>query len=145
LPFDELLKETIMKRINAVLWTVQALLAALFLFAGSTKLIMPIEALTAQSHLPGLFLRFIGLAEFAGALGLILPGIFRIQPRLTPLAASGLVIIMIGATVTTAAQGLVVMAAIPFVTGVLAALVAYGRTRLAPHGTRGSGAAHRLA
>ena len=126
-----------MKRINAVLWTVQGLLAALFLFAGVMKLITPIEALEAQSDMPGLFLRVIGLAEFAGALGLILPGISRIQPQLTQLAASGLVIIMFGATVLVAAQGPVVMAAFPFVTGLLAALVAYGRSRLVPHGARG--------
>ena len=130
-----------MKKTNATLWTIQILLAALFLFAGGMKLIAPIEQLTAQSTLPGAFLRFIGLAEFLGALGLILPGLTRIQPRLTPLAASGLVIIMIGATVTTAAEGMVVMAPIPFVTGALVALVAYGRTRLAPHGTRGVRAA----
>jgi uncharacterized membrane protein YphA (DoxX/SURF4 family) len=56
------------------LWTLQALLAALFLFAGGMKLVSPIAALTQQVALPGPFLRFIGLAEVLGALGLILPG-----------------------------------------------------------------------
>src|SRR5436305_5188328 len=92
---------------TTALWTVQGLLALLFLFAGSMKLIVPIELLTAQMPvpLPGLFLQFIGTAEVAGAIGLLLPGLLRIRPMLTPLAACGLVIIMIGATVVTLASG----------------------------------------
>src|SRR5919198_5922257 len=81
-----------------VLWTIQGLLALLFLFTGGMKLMLPIEVLTAQLPLPGWFVRFIGVAELLGALGLILPGLLRIRPGLTPLAAAGLVIIMIGAT-----------------------------------------------
>jgi uncharacterized membrane protein YphA (DoxX/SURF4 family) len=104
---------------NYALWIVQALLAALFLFSGGMKLIMPLEMLTAQMPLPGLFVRFIGVAEVLGAIGLILPWLLRIRPGLTPLAAAGLVIIMIGATVLTLAGGDVALALIP--------LVAYGR------------------
>jgi uncharacterized membrane protein YphA (DoxX/SURF4 family) len=114
---------------NIALWTVQVLLALLFLFAGGMKLVMPIEALTKQTPLPGLFLRFIGVAEVLGGIGLILPWLLRIKPGLTPLAAAGLVIIMIGATVLTVAQMGVAPALIPFATGILAALVAYGRWR----------------
>ncbi|MGE5850191.1 MAG: DoxX family protein [Candidatus Methylomirabilota bacterium] len=115
-----------------VLWIVQGLLAALFLWAGGIKLILPLEQLTGPMPLPGLFLRFIGVAEVLGAAGLILPGLLRIRPGLTPLAAAGLVIIMIGATVLTLAGGDVVLALIPLVVGLLAAFVAYGRWRLAP-------------
>src|SRR5947209_15960176 len=118
-------------RIRA-LWIVQGLLALLFLFAGSMKLIVPIEMLTAQMPLPGLFLRFIGTAEVAGALGLILPGLLRIRPMLTPLAACGLVIIMIGATVVTLAVGGGVSALVPLMVGLLCAFVAYGRRSWAP-------------
>ena len=113
--------------LTIVLWIVQGFLALLFLFAGSMKLIMPIEMLTAQMPLPGLFLRFIGTAEMAGALGLILPGLLRIRPMLTPLAACGLVIIMIGATVVTLAVGEGVSALVPLVVGLLCTAVAYGR------------------
>jgi uncharacterized membrane protein YphA (DoxX/SURF4 family) len=109
------------------LWIVQALLALIFLFSGGTKLILPIEALTQQMPLPGLFVRFIGVAEVLGAIGLILPGLLRIRPGLTPLAAVGLVLIMIGATVLTLAGGEVVLALIPLVVGLLSAFVAYGR------------------
>lgn len=113
--------------VTATLWTVQVLLALIFLFAGSMKLILPIEMLTAQMPLPGLFVRFIGVAEVAGALGLILPGLTRIQRGLTPLAACGLVIIMIGATVVTLAEGSGASALVPLVVGSLATAVAYGR------------------
>ena len=117
---------------NIVLWTIQVLLALLFLFSGVTKLILPIEEMTKQIAMPGLFLRFIGVAEVLGALGLILPGLFRIKPSLTPLAAAGLTIIVIGATVITLMIGGGATAAIPLVTALLSAFVAYGRWRLAP-------------
>jgi uncharacterized membrane protein YphA (DoxX/SURF4 family) len=118
------------------LWIVQGLLALLFLFAGAMKFIMPIEEMTKQVPMPGAFLRFIGVAEILGALGLILPGLLRIRPGLTPLVAAGLVIIMIGATVVSLMTGTVVMALMPFVVLLLTAFVAYGRWKVVPH--RGS-------
>ncbi len=114
------------------LWIVQGLLAALFLFAGGMKFVLPIEEMTKQMPLPGLFLRFIGVCEGLGALGLILPGLLRIRPGLTPLAAGGLTIIMIGATVITLMVGDLTVAVMSAVVGVLAAFVAYGRWRLVP-------------
>jgi hypothetical protein len=122
------------------LWIVQGLLALLFLFTGGVKLVLPLEVLTEQSPLPGWFVRFIGVAEVLGAIGLILPGILGIRPGLTPLAACGLVIIMIGATVLTLAGGVpsggVAPVVIPLVVGLLSSVVAYGRWRLAPLGRR---------
>jgi hypothetical protein len=118
------------------LWIVQGLLALLFLFAGGMKLVLPLEQLTGPVPLPGLLVRFIGVAEVLGAIGLILPGLLRIRPGLTPLAAAGLVIIMIGATVITLVGGDLVAALISLAVGLLSAFVAYGRWRLAPH--RGS-------
>ena len=115
------------------LWIIQGLLALLFLFAGGMKLVLPLDALAGPISLPGLFVRFIGVAEVLGALGLILPGLLRLWPVLTPLAAVGLVIIMSGATVLTLASGNVVPALIPLVVGLLLAFVAYGRWRLMPH------------
>jgi len=117
---------------NYALWIVQGLLAAIFLFAGGMKLVLPVEEMTKQMPLPGLFLRFIGVAEVLGAIGLILPGLLRIRPGLAPLAAAGLVIIMIGATVLTLAGGDIALALIPLVVGLLSAFVAYGRWRLPP-------------
>ncbi len=111
------------------LWVLQGLLALLFLFAGGTKLILPVEEMTKQMPLPGAFMRFIGVAEVLGALGLVLPGLTRIQPALTPLAAAGLVIIMIGATVLSVASGGIAPALFPLIVGFLLAFVAYGRWR----------------
>ena len=118
---------------NIALWIIQVLLAALFVFAGATKLIMSIEEMTQQMPiaLPGWFLRFIGVAELLGGLGLVFPWLTRIQPKLTPLAAAGLVIIMIGATVLTLMTGEIAMALFPLVVGILCAFVAYGRGRAA--------------
>jgi len=123
--------------VNIALWIIQVVLALLFLFAGGTKLVLPMDTLTSmgspnQIHLPGLFIRFIGVCEVLGALGLILPGLLRIRRGLTPLAAAGLVIILIGATVLTFAGDGLAAALSPFVFGLLAAFVAYGRWRLAP-------------
>ena len=120
------------RKAGTLVWSVQGLLAALFLFAGGMKLILPLEALKGPVALPGLFLRFIGVCEVLGAIGLILPGLTRIRTGLTPLAAAGLVIIMIGAVVVTIAGGVVAPALVPAVVGLLAASVAYSRWRVVP-------------
>lgn len=112
---------------NTLLWTTQGLLALLFLFAGGSKLLLPLSALKGPIALPGWFLRFIGAAEVLGGLGLVLPGLFRVRQSLTPLAASGLVTIMIGATAMTAATMGVLPALFPCAVGALAFSVAYGR------------------
>ncbi|MGN6733587.1 MAG: DoxX family protein [Candidatus Binatia bacterium] len=117
---------------NIVLWIVQTLLALLFLFTGGMKLIMPIEEMTQQIPMPGLFLRFIGVCEVLGGLGLVLPWLLGIRPGLTPLAAAGLVIIMIGATATTILTGQIAISLLPFTVGILCLFVAYGRWRLTP-------------
>jgi uncharacterized membrane protein YphA (DoxX/SURF4 family) len=126
---------------NILLWIIQVLLALLFLFAGGTKLVLPVEVLNAmgspnQVHLPGLLLKLVGLFEVLGALGLILPGLFRVKTGLTPLAAAGLVIIMIGAVVLTIIGDGIGMAIVPLVVLFLVAFVAYGRWRLAPLASR---------
>lgn len=121
--------------LSIVLWVVQVLLALLFVFAGGMKLVLPLEKLAGPPGsvvLPGAFVRFIGVAELLGGLGLILPSLLRIKPGLTPLAAAGLVIIMIGAVGITLAGGMGLGALVPAVTGLLAGFVAYGRWRLAP-------------
>jgi hypothetical protein len=115
-------------RKNTLLWVVQGVLALLFLFAGGMKLVLPIEAMKGPIELPGLFLRFIGVAEVLGAIGLILPRLLGIRPGLTPLAAAGLVVIMMGATVITAMGGTVAPALVPLAVGALSGFVALGRS-----------------
>jgi hypothetical protein len=123
---------------NTVLWIIQVLLALLFLFAGGTKLVLPLDVLNSmgspnQILLPGLLIRFIGVCEVLGALGLILLGVIRIRPALTPVAAAGLTIIMIGAIVLTFIADGIGPAVVPLVVGILTTFIAYGRWRLAPH------------
>jgi hypothetical protein len=114
---------------NKSLWIAQALLAAIFLFAGGMKLAMSSADLAAAGPFPVWFLRFVGVCEILGAFGVILPTLFGVYPALTSVAAGGLVILMIGATVFGIVSGMAVMALIPAITGLLAAFVAYGRWR----------------
>ena len=115
---------------NIVLWIIQILLALLFLFAGITKL-LPI--FTMPPPPPGMwmppiwFLKFIGLCELLGALGLVLPGLFRRQQYLTVWAAIGLTIIMIGAVVVTVMTMGAAAAVTPLIVLLLCVFVAYGR------------------
>jgi DoxX-like family len=116
---------------NRTLWIIQGLLALLFLFAGGSKLFMPADALAKMAPMLSVsFLRFIGVCELLGGIGLILPWLLRIQPVLTPLAAAALVIIMIGATVISLMIAGVAMAITPLVVGLLLVFVAYERRRV---------------
>src|SRR5580692_4440393 len=120
------------RKLNVLLWVLQALLAMLFMFAGVMKFIIPVAEMTKQIPFPGWFLHFIGGAEILGAIGLILPGILRIRTGLTPLAAAALVVIMVGATVVNLMTGQKGGALTTVVVGLLLALVAYRRWRMAP-------------
>jgi len=117
---------------NTTLWIVQILLALLFLFTGGMKFVMSVEEMTKQMAMPGWFLHSIGVCEILGGLGLILPWLTGVRPGLTPLAAAGLAIIMIGATIVTVMTGAIGIAVLPLAVGILAAFVAYGRWRLTP-------------
>ena len=116
------------KSSRIALWVVQGLLAALFLFAGGFKLATPAAELARMTApLSAGFIKFIGVCEVLGALGLVLPGLFRIRPGLTPLAAAGLVVILVGAVIVTAITQSLPAAIFPLLVGVLAAVVAVGR------------------
>lgn len=117
---------------NIVLWILQVLLSLFFLFAGGSKLWMSTEAMEKMSPpntiaLPGWFMKFIGVCEILGGLGLVLPGLTKIKRGLTPLAATGLIIIIIGAIVVSAMGPGFSFAVMPLITGILLAIVAYGR------------------
>jgi uncharacterized membrane protein YphA (DoxX/SURF4 family) len=92
--------------VNTVLWILQALLALAFLAAGGTKLSRPKEKLEATmawvTDVSASAVRFIGTVEVLGALGLILPAATGVATVLTPLAAVGLGLVMVGAIVTHA-------------------------------------------
>jgi uncharacterized membrane protein YphA (DoxX/SURF4 family) len=119
---------------NRALWVAQIVLALVFLAAGLTKLFMSSAALEAAmpAQLSVAFLRFLGVCEVLGAIGMILPGLLRIRPWLTPLAAAGFVLIMIGAVYYTIVLDGLAPALFPLIVGVLSIFVAYGRWRVAP-------------
>jgi uncharacterized membrane protein len=124
------------KTFHISLWVIQGILAAMFLMAGFMKSFTPIEKLAeslpwVKEYSPAL-VRFIGISELLGALGLILPSMLRIKPQLTPLAALGIFIIMV------LAAGFHLMRAenealpITVIIGALALFVAWGRYKKLP-------------
>ena len=121
---------------NIVLWVVQVLLAIGFLMAGGMKLFTPHDALAAQmawvNHAPAFAPKLIGILEVLGGLGLILPSLLKIKPMLTPLAAVGLCLLMMGAFVTHLILGEFGMSAPSLVMGLLSAFVAWGRFKRFP-------------
>ena len=128
------------KTLRGVLWGAQILLALAFLSAGAMKAIQPIAVLVEKMVWPGALpeglVRFIGVSEFLGGLGLILPAAFRIKPILTPLAGVGLATIMTFASVFHVTRGELGVLPINFVLGGLAAFVAWGRLKKAPISAR---------
>lgn len=119
--------------IGRVLWVAQVLLALGMASAGVIKLISDDAMLTSFYPIfPALFIRFIGVCEILGAIGVVVPAALRIRPELTPLAAAGLAIIMGGAVISTIAMGAASMIASPLILFLLAVFVAYGRWKLAP-------------
>ncbi|MFN8665069.1 MAG: DoxX family protein [Thermomicrobiales bacterium] len=115
---------------HRALWVAQGLVAVVFVFAGGSKLLTPPETLAMLSPFPVSFILVIGVCEVLGALGLILPLALKVRPEVTVLAAVGLTVIMVGATLSTLAMGLGVLALVPAGLGVMTALVAYGRRSL---------------
>lgn len=118
------------------LWVAQILLALPFTAAGLFKLTTPLADLTAKmawiASAPAFLPRFIGLSELLGGIGLILPAATRIQPRLTPLAALGLLVIMILAALFHASRGEWHSLPVNIVLGAIAGFIAWGRLRQAP-------------
>src|SRR3954447_23376170 len=122
---------------NKVLWTLQVLLGLFYaLVSGMPKLVFLDQLPPAPIPLPVPFVQFIGVCEVLGGLGLTLPGLTRIQPGLTPLAAAGLVIITIGATGYNLLAGMPESAVFAAVIALLVAFVGYGRWKRLPHRAR---------
>ncbi len=131
---------------NIVLWVVQALLAFAFAMSGGMKIGVPPEQLlekgmTFVNYTPTWLVKFIGISELAGALGLILPSATKILPKLTPLAAGLLGVVMVLALGTHLTHGEAHAIAPNIVLGGLAAFVAWGRTKKAPIAPKSSRAA----
>ncbi len=120
---------------NKFLWVLQVLLGVQFFAVGLMHFIIPpgLPALMSWMYdLPTGLHYFSGIAEILGGLGLILPGLTRIQTRLTPLAALGLSLVMVGAVVFHISRGEIVNIVMNFILMGLMSFVAYGRWKLSP-------------
>jgi uncharacterized membrane protein YphA (DoxX/SURF4 family) len=123
------------RALNISLWVVQVILAGMFVMAGLMKSTKPIHELSVTvnwaNDIPELLVRFIGVSELLGGLGLLLPGIFRIKPVLTPIAASGLVTVMVFAMIFHISRGEYPAIGFNLILALLAAFVAWGRFKKA--------------
>ncbi len=121
---------------NIALWVVQILLALAFLMAGAMKVSQPMEklrkAMSWTAHTSVGSVRLVGVLEILGALGLILPAVTGILPWLTPVAAIGLVLTMIGAAIVHIRLKEFAGLGAPLVLFLLALFIVYGRFMLAP-------------
>lgn len=124
------------KALNIALWIAQVAFGSLFLVAGFTKLTLPIPELAVSMNyaddIPESMMRFIGLSELLGGIGLLLPSLLRIKPVLTPLAAAGLATVMLLAIVFHIMRGEFPVVIFNLVLGSVAAFIAWGRFKKAP-------------
>jgi putative oxidoreductase len=129
-------KETPPRALNILLWIAQVILATLFIMAGFMKTTLPIDQLSLSvpwaKDVPETLVRFIGTCELLGGIGLLLPGVFRIKPRLTPYAASGLLTIQVFATVFHISRGEYGVIGFNLMLGLVAAFIAWGRFKKVP-------------
>ncbi len=127
---------------NIALWIVQALLTAMFLMTGFSKAFQPLDALSQMMpwtlDVPLALIRFIGVSELLGAIGLVLPALTGIKPRLTIAAAAGIMLVMISASIFHLTRGEYGPIVFNLVLLALAAFVAYGRWQIAPFKKRGN-------
>ena len=123
------------RALHIALWIVQALLSLFFLLAGVAHGLLPIAQAAKNApwaaDLPVPLVKFIGIAELAGAVGVVLPALVRILPALTPLAATGLFLMMALAIPFHISRGESRIISMPVVVAILAAFVAWGRFKAA--------------
>ncbi len=126
---------------NIGLWTAQVVLAILFIMAGMMKSALPIDQLSLSvpwaGEVPQALVRFIGISELLGGIGLLVPGVFRIKPRLTPYAASGLLTIQVFAMIFHFSRGEYGAIGFNVVLALAAAFIAWGRFKKLPVLERG--------
>jgi hypothetical protein len=116
---------------HVALWIAQVVLALAFFAASYPKLTTP-AGMLAEAPTGVLLTRFIGICEFLGALGLLVPAATRIKPILTPYAAIGLCAVMVLATGFHAVRGEYGSMPVTIVLGLIAVFIAWGRLKKAP-------------
>ncbi len=129
-------QQTSNKKLNITLWVLQVVLAAMYLMAGYQKTFGDLDVVVKTifwiAYTPAPLVRFIGVSELLGAIGLILPAALKIRPQLTTLAAAGLTTIMLLANLMHIYRGEYFVLPMTLLLFAMAAFVAYGRWKLAP-------------
>ena len=124
------------KVMNIALWVLQVLLGLVFIMAGVTKGFQPIESMVESmpwvTTVPAALVRFIGISELLGGLGLLLPSILRIKPHLTVWAVIGLTVVMVLAAVFHASRGEFGVIGVNALFIASTAFVAWGRSKKVP-------------
>ncbi|MBD2756651.1 DoxX family protein [Spirosoma validum] len=125
---------------HVILWVVQIILAASLVWAAWMKLAQPIDNLSTMwpwtGQIPATLVRLTGIVDLAGAVGLILPSLLRIQPTLTPIAAVALIVLMLCASIFHIVRGEASVIGVNVVFALLAAFVAWGRFTKVPIATK---------
>jgi uncharacterized membrane protein YphA (DoxX/SURF4 family) len=128
------------KGLNILLWIAQVILCGMFLMAGTMKLITPDDDM--MKNMPDAtegflkFIRFVGVCEVLGGIGMILPSLLKIKPILTPIAAIGIAITMIVAVGIHISKGETSATITTVVLALLAIFVIWGRFKAAPIAAR---------
>lgn len=124
------------KAIHITLWIAQGLLAVMFIIAGIMKASQPIEALSESlswvTSVPSELVRFIGVSESLGGLGLLIPSIFRFKPFLTVWAAFGLIAVMVLAVIFHLTRGEFSAIGMNMMLMAISLFIAWGRGKKAP-------------
>ena len=124
------------KALNILLWIAQLLLGIMFLFGGITNTFQPIEKIATTmnwvNEVPHWLVRFIGIAQILGGIGLILPSILRIKPQLTVWAAMGLFLQLICAVIFHISVNEENMIGIPLLFAAISFFIAWGRWKKVP-------------
>ena len=124
------------KGLNIMLWVFQVLIAIFFLMGGVYNLSQPIDVLAAKmsyvNHFPIWAVKLIAISEILGGIGVILPSMIRIKPMLTPLAAFGLTLVMVFATIYHVTHGEAYESPMTIILGAITIVIAWGRYKKLP-------------
>ncbi|PSL23044.1 DoxX family protein [Chitinophaga ginsengisoli] len=121
------------KALNISLWIAQVFVAAIFIWAATSKLFQPIEKIAAMwpwtGEVPSLMVRLLGVVDLLGGLGLILPSLLRIKPRLTAYTAIAIIALMVCASIFHIARGEAAVIGFNIFMAAIAAFIAWGRLK----------------
>jgi uncharacterized membrane protein YphA (DoxX/SURF4 family) len=123
------------KALHIALWVAQLVLATSFIWAGMMKLFQPVEKLSEMwlwtSQVPVALMKFTGIVDLLGGIGLILPSLLHIKPKLTPITAVAIIALMVCASIFHITRDEVSQIGANIVFAIIAAFIAWGRLKKA--------------